>query len=93
MLAACGGAPSSLELCHDVCNTEKRCGTLSDNDAANCNTDCDNMKGALSDQDEANDKMCKNADEIRSQEGDCASKACNEVDSCVAAVDTTCVVK
>lgn len=92
-LTACGGPPSSLELCHSVCDTQRRCGLFTDANASNCHTGCESKKGSYSDTDANNDKFCKNAGAIRSAQGDCISQDCNKVDPCLTAVDTTCVAK
>ncbi len=93
LLAAGCGAPSSLDLCNANCDVQKRCGTLTDAQAANCHTTCEANKGQLADQDALNDKNCRNAGQVRSDLSACGGKECNKVDSCVAAVDTTCIAK
>ena len=92
-LAACGGSPSSLQLCHELCDTQRRCGALTDATASNCHTSCDSMKGSLADTDSSNDRNCKNAGSIRSSQESCLGQDCNKVDPCLNAIDTTCVVK
>ncbi len=92
-LIGCGGAPSSLDLCHDNCNVQKKCGVLSDAAAANCHSTCDSMKGTYSDQDVQCDKNCKNCADVRNQLSNCGATDCNKVASCVTAVDQTCIAK
>jgi hypothetical protein len=90
LLGACG-APSSLDLCHESCDVQKRCGTLSDAQAANCHTNCDAMKGALADKDAQDDKNCTNSAQVRSNYAACGSVDCNKVAQCIANVDNTCI--
>jgi len=93
-LAACGGgAPSSLEVCHITCDALKRCGLNTDAQAVNCNNDCENTKGTLSDQDAACDKMCTNCGNQRSQKASCESNDCNKILTCIGAIDQTCIGK
>ncbi len=87
------GAPSGLDLCNAFCDYQRRCGGLTDAQAANCHTDCAGRKGTLQDQDAANDKACSNASSVRKQGLDCLNQDCNKVPTCEAAVDTTCVAK
>jgi len=91
-VAGCG-APSSLDICHESCDVQKKCGTLSDAQAANCHTNCDAMRGSLADKDAQDDKNCRNAAQVRSNFAACGSVECNKVVQCVANVDTTCIQK
>jgi hypothetical protein len=93
MLPAACGAPSSFDLCHELCDVNKKCGTLSDAQAANCHTDCNNRKGALTDQDAQCERDCTNCAKIRSDYGACGGVDCNKVISCVQNVDQTCIRK
>ena len=90
LLGACG-APSNLDLCHSGCDTSRRCGILSDAAAINCNTSCDNNRGALSDKDRKDDANCANAGSVRQAELSCQNSACNQVASCLLQIDRTCV--
>src|SRR5262245_58236179 len=93
-LVGCGGGgPSSLEICHQTCEVSRKCGFSSDAQAKNCNTDCDNRKGALADQDTNCEHDCTNCGSVRSALSACASQECNKVLSCVQAVDQTCIKK
>ena len=92
LIAACG-APSSLDLCHDSCNVGRRCGTLSDAQAANCHSECDANKGKYADQDAQCERECTNCGKIRNDYGACGNTDCNKVTSCVQNVDSTCIRK
>jgi hypothetical protein len=92
LLAACG-APSNLDLCHTGCDAARRCGLLSDADAINCHTSCDNRRGSFSDEDRQDDARCANAGAIRQQEHDCQNSACNQIAGCLLRIDRTCVMR
>ncbi len=91
-LAACG-APNSLDLCHASCDANKRCGVITDAQAANCHTDCDNRRGQLQDGDAMDDKNCKNAGDVRKLLLDCVHQECNKIQTCLNAVDRTCIAR
>lgn len=92
-LAAGCGTPSRLDLCNAACDADKRCGSLTDAQAANCRTNCENQKGTLSDKDALDDKNCKNAGDYRKKTLECINMDCNKITSCLATVDATCVAK
>ena len=80
-LAAGCGSPSALELCHDNCDNEKKCGRDSDTDYQNCNTSCNNNAGNLMQSDQDLAKNCTNAGDLRKQQAACFGNtdACNQV--------------
>lgn len=89
-LGACG-SPSNFDICHSTCDAGRRCGVLSDAQALNCHTTCDNNKGSLEDQTAREDRDCKNAGDVRRKVEDCNHMDCNKIASCAVAVDRTCV--
>jgi hypothetical protein len=89
-LAACG-APSSLDLCHQTCDANQRCGVFTDEKAANCNSDCDANKGALPDADAKDDQDCKNGGDVRRKLLDCLSQECDKINTCLDGVVRTCI--
>ena len=91
VFAAAGCAPSNLANCHAACDSEQRCGTITDSQAQNCHTDCDSKKGSLQDQQNSTDMQCKNAGTVRSADHNCLQMDCNKIVSCLGAVDRTCV--
>jgi hypothetical protein len=87
------GVPSRLDNCHLECDANKKCGATTDAQAANCHTTCDANKGSFADQDANDDRQCKNGGTVRSEVNGCLGKECNKIQTCLAAIDTTCVQK
>jgi hypothetical protein len=92
ILGGCG-VPSSHEICVNTCEASRRCGGLSDADAATCKRNCDAMKGAFSDGDRAFDENCKDGPGVRSRYNDCLGKECNKIQDCLADNPLTCSPK
>jgi hypothetical protein len=92
VLVGCG-SPTSLDFCHKGCDVQKRCGALSDTEAANCNTKCDADKAMYADIDANCDKLCTNCADIRSKLFACGDDECNKVATCIQSVDQTCAMK
>jgi len=80
-IASAGCGVGNLEICHAGCNAKGRCVGLAAE--SSCLQACDRMPGALSDQDNDENRMCRNAPELRRQKLDCYSRPCAEIDGCV----------
>jgi hypothetical protein len=89
--AAGCGSPSSYDLCNESCEARRKCGILSDAQAQNCKTDCNNTRGQLNDQDAQCERDCTNCGKIRGEYAACAGVECNKLLSCISAVDNTCI--
>ena len=79
--AAFGCGVGNLDICRADCTAKGRCAGPAEQ--ATCAQVCDRTPGALSDQDNDEDRACKNAPELRQQKLDCYSRPCGEISTCV----------
>ena len=91
--AVTGCGPASLyDLCKQGCDTGKKCGSLSDSEAADCTAKCNANKGALADEDTRGANQCKNWNDKKSYVSNCITGDCNKVASCLTG-EPGCVAK
>ncbi|MCS6911849.1 MAG: hypothetical protein NZ890_01250 [Myxococcota bacterium] len=80
LLLTVGCGVGNLDLCRADCAAKGRCAGL---DEVSCRQACDRMPGALSDLDAEENRMCRNAPELRQRKMDCYSRPCGEISACL----------
>lgn len=81
--------PSGADLCVAGCEASRRCGTLTEAQAASCRTDCETNRASLDAADAQADKACARAPDLRRQRRDCLQAECNQIAVCIQRIDSS----
>jgi hypothetical protein len=92
LLAACGGATTSLDICHAGCDSAGRCVPEPTSQIQMCHQSCDQQAPQFIQTDKAQNGACKNAEDMRAKTVGCYHGTCDQVSSCVQQVQASCVV-